>query len=131
MYAARPTILAEAHDRYGTPYSLRSEYFTQTLLPDYMRERGCEDWDVVFDARGHFTEPHTKKTVPLGTLDVRNYLRGITTGDNSDLSYEEVDDEYPTCGPANRFSAVLFIEKEGFLPLYNGCSLDFVVDFYR
>ncbi len=123
MYAARPTILAEAHDRHGNPCSLKSEYFTQTLLPDYMREHGCENWDVVFDARGHFTEPHTKKTVPLGTLDVRKYLRGITTGDNSDISYENVDDEYPTCGPANRFSAVLFIEKEGFLPLFDAVNL--------
>ncbi len=123
MYAARPTILAEARDRYDNPLPLNSVYFTQTLLPDYMREHGCEDWDVVFDARGHFTEPHTKKTVPLGTLDVRKYLRDITTGDNSDISFEEVDDEYPTCGPTNRFSAVLFIEKEGFLPLFNAVNL--------
>ncbi|MEA1950374.1 MAG: hypothetical protein U9N87_03245, partial [Planctomycetota bacterium] len=57
MYAARPTILKNACDRYGNPVELRSEYFTQTLLPAYMREHGREDWDVVFDARGHLTEP--------------------------------------------------------------------------
>ena len=121
MYAARPTILANACDRHGNPMELRSEYFTQTLLPTYMREHDCEDWDVVFDARGHFTEPHTKKTVPLGTLDVRNYLRNINVPGG--ISREEVDDKYPTCGPVNRYSAVLFIEKEGFLPLFNAVNL--------
>ena len=123
MYAARPTILANARDRHGNPLQLRSEYFTQTLLPDYMREFGCEDWDVVFDARGHLSEPHTKKTVPLGTLDVRRYLRNAAHGGNDDISYEEVDREYPTCGPDGRYSAILFIEKEGFLPLFNAVNL--------
>ncbi len=122
MYAARPIILAKAHDRHGEPYELRDVYFTQVLLPDYMSEQGC-DWDVVFDARGHFAEPHTKKTVPLGTLDVRRYLRDTTNGGGSDVSYEQVGDEYPTCGPANRFGAVLFIEKEGFLPLLDAVAL--------
>ncbi len=125
MYAARPTILAKAHDRYGQPCELKSEYFTQTLLPNYMSEHPEQtaSWDVVFDARGHFVEPHTRKKVPLGTLDVRRYLRETTGGGAADISYEKVDDEYPTCGPANRFGAVLFIEKEGFLPLFNAVNL--------
>jgi len=54
---------------------------------------------------------------------VREYLHNMTTGGGSDLSYEEVDGEYPTCGPANRFGAVLFIEKEGFLPLFEAINL--------
>ena len=125
MYAARPTILAKAHDRSGDPPKLESVYFTQTLLPDYMNEHPSQtaDWDVVFDARGHFTEPHTKKTVPLGTLDVRRYLHNMISSSGSDLSYEEVDNEYPTYGPANRYGAVLFIEKEGFLPLFDAVKL--------
>jgi hypothetical protein len=52
-----------------------SQYFCQTLLVDYMQERDVE-WDVVWDDRGHFTEPHTGRTIGLGTLNVRNYLRG-------------------------------------------------------
>lgn len=123
MYAARPTILAKAKDRFGNATNFRDEYFTQRLLPEYMVENGCEDWDVVFDARGHFIEPHTKKNVPLGTLDVRKYLCDVADGGDDDISYEQVDDEYPTCGPTNRFSAVLFIEKEGFLPLFNAVNL--------
>ena len=51
-YAARPSILAEADAD-----SLDSQYFTQTLLKDYLEERE-PDWDVIYDARGHFAEPH-------------------------------------------------------------------------
>jgi len=125
MYAARPTILARAHDRNSEPYELRSEYFTQTLLPDYMHEHPDETagWDVVFDARGHFTEPHTKNKVPLGTLDVRKYLRKICSGSGGDISRMELDDAYPTRGPDNRFGAVLFVEKEGFMPLFDAVDL--------
>jgi len=45
-------------------------YFTQTLLPNYMAQHPEQtgQWDVVFDARGHLTEPHTGLSVPLGTL---------------------------------------------------------------
>jgi len=125
MYESRQTILMKAHDRNGNTPKLESVYFTQTLLPDYMTENPIQTagWYVVFDARGHFTEPHTEKTVPLGTLDVRGYLHNITRSSDSDLSYEEVDDAYPTCGPVNRYGAVLFIEKEGFLPLFEAVKL--------
>ena len=89
MYAARPTILSKAQDRYGNTPELKSIYFTQVLLPDYMNDHPSQTagWDVVFDARGHFVEPHTKKSVPLGTLDVRKYLRNMSEGD-SNVSYE-------------------------------------------
>jgi ribosomal protein S7 len=66
MYAAR----AEIEVRTGK--KLNDQYFTQTLLPDYMAERGV-GWNVVYDARGHFKEPHTDKEVPLGTLHVNKY----------------------------------------------------------
>ena len=74
MYAARPrSSPAPAIEQ------LNDEYFTQTLLPDYMDERRelTADWNVVFDARGNFVEPHTEKRVPLGTLNVRDYLAEI------------------------------------------------------
>jgi hypothetical protein len=71
MYAARPKILAlTGADKLG------DAYFTQTLLPDYIAKNPeqCADWDVVFDARGHFVEPHTGRSIPSGTLAVRQYL---------------------------------------------------------
>ena len=123
MYAARGEIL----ERTGES-KLDSQYFTQTLLPDYMEENGCTDWDVAFDARGHFHEPHTNKNVALGTIDVRKYLRNVSSysyedgDDHPDADFDE-DDRFPTCGPDNRYSAVLFIEKEGFTSLLDAAQI--------
>src|SRR5262245_29150280 len=63
MYAARGEIL-----RITCKETLDDKYFCQMLLPDYLTEHPDETagWDVVFDARGHFAEPHTKLIVPLG-----------------------------------------------------------------
>lgn len=120
MYAARGDIL-----RLTERDHLDDAYFTQTLLPEYMRENSVS-WDVVYDARGHFAEPHTLKgeVVPLGTIAVRNYLNTISSHRVTEPE-ENVRGgvRYPTCGPRNRFGAVLFIEKEGFLPLFEEVEL--------
>jgi hypothetical protein len=123
MYAARPAIQKQ------TGKSLNGKYFTQTLLPDYLdaHPEQAKEWDVVFDARGHLIEPHTEKVVPLGTLDVREYLAQVQEkGDvPALLDAEEITfpRDFLTCGPANRFQAILFIEKEGFLPLFDRVRL--------
>jgi len=117
MYAARPEILAITGD-----LSLDDRYFTQTLLPDYMNENpDAADWDVVWDARGHFLEPHTGREVPLGTLEVREYL-GLRAQLRDTVSLEE-GILYPTHGPEQRYGAVLFVEKEGFGPLFKAAQL--------
>jgi len=110
MYAARPSILAQiGKDR------LDDKYFTQVLLPDYIAANPyqCADWDVVFDARGHFVEPHTGRSIPIGTLAVREYVgdRRSRPGPAVTLNGNIL---YPTSGPRNRFRNILFIEKEGF-----------------
>ena len=121
MYAARGPI----QDRTGKP--LDDKYFTQTLLPDYLSQYPDEtaDWDVVFDARGHFQEPHTNTNVPLGTIDVRDHLDEIATNNGDTEIHINLSDEsqYPTKGPEHRYSAVLFIEKEGFLELFKRVRL--------
>ena len=117
MYAARPEILAITGD-----LSLDDRYFTQTLLPDYMNENpDAADWDVVWDARGHFLEPHTGREVPLGTLEVREYL-GLRAQLRDTVSVE-AGILYPTHGPEQRYGAVLFVEKEGFAPLFKAAQL--------
>jgi hypothetical protein len=118
MYAARPKILALT----GAEKFVDS-YFTQNLLPDFVEAnpRLCADWDVVFDARGHFREPHTGRTVPLGTIDMRSYL-----GERPHLGPSvtlNANDRYPTSGPANRYRNILFIEKEGFGPLLRAAQI--------
>lgn len=84
MYAARGAIQEK------TGRLLDDQYFCQGLLPDYLDEfpAKVKSWDVVFDARGHFAEPHTGVIVPLGTI-----------------------------------GAILFIEKEGFMPLFKAVRL--------
>ena len=120
MYAARPEIL----ERTGLD-KLKSEYFTQKLLPDYMKEHPeqTDSWDVVFDARGHFTEPHTKVEIELGTLGVREYLQNISGHIVNNIRPVIDNQLYPTMEPANRYSAILFIEKEGFMPLFKAVQL--------
>jgi len=113
MYAARPAILELTEKD-----TLDDRYFTQTLLPDYvaMNPEECRDWDIVWDARGHFTEPHTRHEIALGTLEVREYL-GLRAK-LTDVVAVDPSILFPTHGPEHRFDTVLFIEKEGFGPLF-------------
>jgi hypothetical protein len=114
MYAARPLIQQQ------TEKKLDDQYFTQTLLPDYMREHGVA-WNVVFDDRGHFREPHTDRSIGLGTLAVRHYLGSIREPTFDEAGFAEA--RIKTFGPRCRFGAVLFIEKEGFTPLFEHVRL--------
>jgi len=113
MYAARPFV------QQWTGEFLDDAYFTQTLLPNYQREnpQKTADWDIVYDARGHFTEPHTQHRVDLGTVGVRDYLAGMRGDPDLDISLPELSSRFPTHGPADRYGAILYIEKEGFIPL--------------
>ena len=70
-YQARPKIMALTDDK-----ELQYGYFSQTLLPDYIEEHGVA-WNVVYDARGHFEEPHTNRRIGCGTIEVGNYLHAM------------------------------------------------------
>jgi hypothetical protein len=112
MYAARGDVL-----RLTGKESLNDHYFIQTLLPGYIETHPkiTADWDVVFDDRGTFIEPHTGRVVPLGTVAVRQYL-----GERPALETPAsvgVELMFPTVGPVNRYRDVLFLEKEGFTAL--------------
>ena len=103
----------------GLGDTLKSDYFLKKLLDMYLTEHPQPDWDIVRDDRGTFREPHTDRDVPLGTLQVRQYLERVQGANHVDR-----DDQPPTlplgwwtCGPVDRFGAILYIEKEGFGPL--------------
>jgi hypothetical protein len=116
FYVARPLI----EERTDKP--LGYAYFSQTLLPNYINKHPeCAEWDVVYDDRGHFMEPHTTRVVGLGTLNVRDYA-GRVNG----LKLEDADfapASVKTCGPDGSFGAVLYVEKEGFMPLFERAKL--------
>jgi hypothetical protein len=114
-YAARPEIL-----RITGKENLDSQYFCQTLLIDFMQEFGT-DWDMVWDDRGHFTEPHGGERLGLGTLAVRHYLRNNAAPVLKEAGFKGAG--IKTHGPEERFGAVLFIEKEGFTPIFNAAAL--------
>ena len=115
MYQARPFIQQKMG---GQP--LDDQYFCQTLLPNYMEEYGV-DWDIVYDDRGHFFEPHTERSFGLGTIGVRNYLADVKPPQLDEPGFAA--GKVTTRGPGGCFGAVLFIEKEGFLPLFSKIRL--------
>lgn len=71
---------------------------------------------MVYDARGHFHEPHTGRRVDLGTLGVRGYVAGWATAWAPPGVAAAVPAGPHTAGPADRFRFALFLEKEGFHP---------------
>jgi hypothetical protein len=117
MYAARPEIL-----RLTGRSSFSDHSFTQYHLPDYQRDNPeeTENWDVIYDARGHLVEPHTGESVPLGTLQVRQYLGLRPRHSRPQLADGKL---YPTAGPKNRYRNVLFVEKQGFDELFEAVQL--------
>lgn len=123
MYAARPLILAQTEKPLGKDFDV---YFTQQLLPGYQRTFPgmTARWDVIYDARGHLHEPHTSKQLALGTLDVRHYLATArTTAEAARPVAPTLSVDFPTAGPRDRYTTVLFVEKEGFLPLLQQAAI--------
>ena len=105
MYAARP------HIQKVTEQKLNDNYFTQTLLPDYLNETGVA-WDVVYDARGHFNEPHAGESFGVGTLQVRNYLAGFCDPRVVDACLSKA--EVQTNGPQGNFGGGPVHRERGF-----------------
>jgi DNA topoisomerase VI subunit A len=142
VYAALPGAYRKASDNGTLPanvrqiyYALRGvvqektgklladQYVTQTLIPNFIRDNLEEtaDWDVAYDDRGHLIEPHTARSVGLGTLAVRNYL--ADRDDPQVIDAELHEPHVETKGAAGNFGAVLYIEKEGFDPLFRSVNL--------
>lgn len=97
-YAARGPILTATGKT-----SLDSDYFCNTLLPDYMSEHPeTQSWNVVRDARGHLSEPHSGRQIGIGTSEVRDYL---------------------IAPPRYEYGAVLYTEKEGFDELFEATGI--------
>jgi hypothetical protein len=96
-YATRP--LAYAHGEWESGKKLTYGYFSQTLLTEY------QEWDGEIeglwrDPRGHLHEPHTGKSIGLGTTEVANY-------------------EFPEY----TFDKILYVEKEGEWPKLQAAQL--------
>src|SRR6478672_4024000 len=107
-YQARPKIMEMTGDK-----ELVYGYFSQTLLPDYIEEKGVS-WNVVYDARGHLEEPHTNRRIGVGTIEIGNYL--CAAKEPEIIKAEFSDASVDIIGPSGNLSGILFCEKEGFNP---------------
>lgn len=116
MYVARPVIIEMTGKE---PPWKNDDTFTQVILPDYIAAHPTEtaDWDVVFDDRGHFEEPHTGLRIGLGTVAVREYIASWKPPHETRAVTATIDSSIKTAGPRGRFRYALFIEKEGFQAL--------------
>jgi DNA topoisomerase VI subunit B len=119
MYAARRLVLQQKltdPEKGKDGFFKNSSSFTQGVLPDFMEDNPelTKAWDVAFDDRGHFAEPHTGLRIGIGTLAVRAYMSQWSHGVADSLEGVSLPENIYTCGPANRFKFALFLEKEGF-----------------
>jgi hypothetical protein len=96
-YAARP--LCYAHPEWENGKRLEYNYFSQTLLTEYQEQRGAIV-GLWRDPRGSLHEPHTGKSIGLGTREV--------------LSYQF---------PKYTFDKILYVEKEGEWPKLQAAKL--------
>ena len=121
FYAARPALLERSDRR-----SIDSKYFTQTLLKDYLLAHEMDpdvmSWKIVWDARGHFKEPHTDLTIGVGGIDVLKYTEG--SHDVIEYGDYEIHSLVQTKGNRNRYQSILFIEKEGFYEILEDAGID-------
>jgi hypothetical protein len=114
-YQARPKVMAMTDKK-----ELAYGYFSQTLLPDYIEEHAVR-WHVVYDARGHFVEPHTNRRIGCGTIEVGNYLAKAKNPTIIAAAFAGAGVD--VIGPAGNVSGILFCEKEGFSPLLRAVKL--------
>jgi hypothetical protein len=73
------------------------------------------------DDRGTFIEPHSKHEFGVGTISVRQYLADI--GEPTIEEGKFVGATVKTLGPKGNFGALVYIEKEGFMPLLDEVNL--------
>jgi hypothetical protein len=116
-YQARPKVMALTENR-----PLSYAYFSQTILPDYIEAHpAAANWNVVYDARGHFEEPHTNRRIGCGTIEVGNYLHAMKDPEVVEAAFEDANIDI--IGPTGNLAGVLFCEKEGFNPLFKSVDL--------
>jgi hypothetical protein len=128
MYKARPRIQELVGD------VMSDGYFLNDLMPGFISSHPeiTAGWDVVFEARGNFIEPHTGHSVPLGTIPTRDYLANLARSapankDAKPSAHVKLSFHYPqtyrTGGPGYLYGGLLFVEKEGFMAVFEKLKL--------
>jgi hypothetical protein len=117
MYVARPEIFKISGK------GVDDRYFTQTLLPDYINDHRdeCASWDICWDDRGPFVEPHTDRRIGSGRSPSGN-MSATTPTRFSKRQGSHVRRSKPTA-PKGRYGGLIYIEKEGFWPIFERARL--------
>ena len=96
-YATRPLVYK--HSDWDEGKELQYSYFSQTILTEYQERHGLIP-GLWRDPRGSLHEPHTGRSIGLGTIEVANY-------------------EFPEY----TFDKILYVEKEGEWPKLQAARL--------
>ena len=125
-YAARPKILELCE---VDQLSKKNSAYFRTLIRRFEKENPetTKDWNVVYDARGTFIEPHTGARIPLGTISVRAYMdqwANVHVGGGGRLLPMSVSEPVVShTGHHGLYKNALFIEKEGFESLIEAAKI--------
>jgi hypothetical protein len=102
-----------------TDRELEYGYFAGTLLVQFLNRHPELNWKITADPRGTLWIPNAAEEVrvPIGTLDVNAHLATRNKPGDPDSVNPELQREWPSLAPNQRYQGVLYIEKEGFQPL--------------
>lgn len=95
-----------------TGESIGYSWFSGTVVPQRLAANSeLARYDILYDERGHFVEPHVATLHGFSTLGVRQYLAACCNDEGLPLP----SDLYSTvAGDGCRYGGVLVIEKTGF-----------------
>lgn len=126
MYRCRPEIFRLTH---------RNEFKYATFigaLHDFMDDHPelTAHWQILYDDRGHFILPSGYE-FGLGTQAVNDFIDGLSrtgaafmpTIGGFDIRADRCGDLRNSANPAHQFSAVMFIEKEGYRELLRNAKI--------
>jgi hypothetical protein len=115
-YAVRDEFLSR------TGRELEADYFSQTLLVQYMNRHPAETvgWKITASPRGTLTIPNTgyDLRVPCGTVAIEEHLARARRACDpfGGLGDAFATVQWPSLAAGQRYQGVLYIEKEGFDP---------------
>lgn len=99
---------------------ITADYFSQTLLVQYMNRRPKETahWKITASPRGTLTIPNAAYSVriPCGTVAIEEHLAEAARPCDPFAFDAHVAVQWPSLAEGKRYQAVLYIEKEGFDP---------------
>jgi hypothetical protein len=104
-----------------TGREITADYFSQTLLVQYMNQHPGEtaDWKITASPRGTLTIPNTgvDTRIPVGTIAIEEHLRNASKQFDLFAGIGKLlRVQWPSLAEGQRIQGVLYIEKEGFDP---------------